>query len=270
MEDTILLQLNRYPRTLDATYLETMRIIEQKDEDSRRRSYNLLRWLLYSARPLHLEELYVAVFSGVTTTNLSSVSMEDMSRTLKLSCSHLIVIDDATTLVRLRHFSVMEFLLRSQYIKRRQTVSADNFHDWQELRDSSLVHSYLAHTCIERLDYSLSQFTSTDEISHFRDRTFLDYAALYWIHHALLASPGGRRNVLLSIECFVRSDLFSRWVLVCWNLLRHRRHRGYTSIDWPALLLNMLSLDQSIKESMNQHGLSDASGEMLIEVTNIL
>ncbi|KAL5330791.1 hypothetical protein ACEPPN_000314 [Leptodophora sp. 'Broadleaf-Isolate-01'] len=117
--DALRKALKSLPKTLDDTYA---RILLSIDEDYRRDAFRILQWLVYSARPLRIEEMVEII---AIDTEQSQFNPEDRlpdPRDLLTICSSLVTTvsvtakgndgaSNDTTELRLAHFSVKEYLI---------------------------------------------------------------------------------------------------------------------------------------------------------------
>jgi hypothetical protein len=157
--------LNKLPSTLDETY---ERILLGIDTQERDKAYAALQWLIFSARPLRLEELAEAV---VIEPGASSFSTEDRMfdpHDIATICRSLVSLSDDTSEIRLAHYSVQEYLLSDR-------IGHGPSAFFSILRPSAAV--LIAEVC---LTYLL-QFDKPHSLSDhaLSEWPFLDYACRY-------------------------------------------------------------------------------------------
>ena len=117
--DALRKALKYLPKTLDETYA---RILLSIDEEYSQDAFRILQWLVYSARPLRIEELVEVVAIDTERSQFNPENRLPDPRDLLTICSSLVTIvavtaeDDngashKTTELRLAHFSVKEYLI---------------------------------------------------------------------------------------------------------------------------------------------------------------
>ncbi|KAH0608757.1 uncharacterized protein H6S33_001891 [Morchella sextelata] len=118
----ILTVLDELPETLNETYSEIMKRINNKKGSKRTRDManKVLAWMLYALRPLSTAELIEAISEPY------SLSKNDLTESTILDiCCNLVVFDEGFEVLRFAHFSVQEFLLSEIGSKKSHTMMAD-------------------------------------------------------------------------------------------------------------------------------------------------
>ena len=151
--------------TLTQTYEETLERIRRQPSSRTQLAMEVLLWTSFSRRPLKVDELQHAL----AITPQTQIFDKDRIRTPKVLldvCGGLVTIEKQSSIVRLTHYTVQEFLQSRPDL----------------LPDSNLQ---MARTC---LDYMmLEDFTSrrsADKKSLAPGSPFRSYAVTYWGTHA--------------------------------------------------------------------------------------
>lgn len=174
--------LDDLPRSLDETYDRILCSIKERHCQS---TYSILKWLAFSARPLHTTE--VADIPGINLQGKAGFDHEDILEdpldVLRL-CRSLITIDNVPIIelgnvtghhsdVRLAHYSVKEYLLSE-----RICTGPAAIYRLQE----SQCQAHLANSCL----VYLSQLTIPPDSTYsnlWETFRLAGYAAQFWIKH---------------------------------------------------------------------------------------
>ncbi|PMD28718.1 hypothetical protein NA56DRAFT_21714 [Hyaloscypha hepaticicola] len=212
--------LQTLPRTLDSTYHKGLAAVPEQYSGI---VHNALRWLVYSRRPIQVNELLEGcafdTAPRVSFNQTRNVSIKDISSLLSgfLDVGPLIQVDSLPTqTVSLAHFSVKEYLLRY------------NFGPEYDL-EGSPSHKFLAACCFEYLIH-----TNTPEASQ-KLYPLRQYAWDSWAWHCVRTKcPDGtadawaeniRETVSYSSFREVKDTanfLYTTiWALVDWPLPKH-------------------------------------------------
>jgi len=162
--------LNTLPSTLDQTY---DRILLGIDKDDWEKAHCALQWLVFSARPLQLQEIAEAV---VVESEFVSFSPEDRlfePHDIINICSSLVSLSDRTSVLRLTHYSVQEYILS----ERIREGPASFFGVMEASSDAFIAEICLTYVLLFDKPDSLSK-TSLQEWP------LLDYACKHWFEHA--------------------------------------------------------------------------------------
>jgi len=124
----------------------------------------VLKWVLYSERPLQAEELCHALGVEMGSRDLVPKNIPVL-RTLISSCLGLVTVEESSSTVRLVHFTLQEHLLSIPTL----------FHS---------PHSTIAEVCLIYLNFGC--ITEIPPASYWRPpkMPLLEYASLYWWEHA--------------------------------------------------------------------------------------
>jgi ankyrin repeat protein len=130
----------------------------------------ILLWLSHSKRPLKSSELKHAIAIDPKVQRFNTASVTDAALLVE-SCLGLVTVDRDTSVIRLVHLSVNEYL-----IDRRGTL-------FQSPPHSSIAVDCLTYLLLDNFDRL--QFQSADAIMREREAyPLLGYAANYWGEHA--------------------------------------------------------------------------------------
>ena len=102
-------KLKHMPSDLYESYARTLERVDQQPDNFRMLAYRMLLWLSQARRPLSREELSQAVAVDVGDVNLIKKKMPKEGVMTRV-CMGLVVVDRDTSIIRLVHFSVQEYL----------------------------------------------------------------------------------------------------------------------------------------------------------------
>jgi len=173
--------LKSLPRTLDDTYA---RILCNIDEQHSADVFKILQWLVYSTRPMAIEEIAEVV--AIDTEGDCRLDLENRLREphdILTICSSLVT--TTTSIVteghersrvieelKLAHFSVKEYLISDRM--RNSKASRYSLTDYS-------AHDYIARTClVYLLHFDEPTSLTLDNIHEF---PLVEYAARYWTQH---------------------------------------------------------------------------------------
>jgi hypothetical protein len=241
------------PQTLDETYARILRNINLDDQLD---AIKILQWLVYSARPLRIEEVV-----EVLATEPKSKPRFDPDRRFPepheiLSiCSSLTTTEVATHEVvgigkieveeiRLAHFSVKEYLVSDRICEEAK------IYKMQEMSANAAI----SEICLAYLLQFDKQDPLTIEV--FKDFPLLQYSAKYWMHHARVIDQETDPTVLLAMELFLsRGSAYVNW-LRCFNpdtpWLEPRLRKRMEDIGSPLYYASFAGLRQHIKQLLEK------------------
>ena len=221
-----------------------------------------LQWVSGASRPLHVDELRVALAIESNKSFDPNDTIPNFEQSLgPISGALLEVTKDKT--VRLIHLSVAEYLISS-------SDNASAFSDEFELNFTpAVVQHYLTSTCLSYLSYSVPAGpnmhpTSNDsEISQdiIKKYPLLKYSTQFWITHflrfckAINAIPksqhsteAGERLGSLCIAFISNKMKLTSWIESSWRLHCHSEAIGLvpTAEATSIILLNETSLSQAL------------------------
>jgi ankyrin repeat protein len=197
--------------SLSSIYEQLLRDIPPSEHEWSREA---LGWLVYSAQPLTLDQLAVALVLNDETTSLSMVEKricEDMAGTLTRCLTRLVTIEGEE--VRLAHPSIRDFLVQRQS---SDGFGFENQHRW---------HLNHAMTCLRYL--CLEDFAGRTSFMEYhggqaqlqlpelpsRCYQFLLYAVHHWPMHCRKAARGGSdaENLISTTVHFLSDNRKVRW-----------------------------------------------------------
>ena len=195
--------LDDLPETLDETYEQALRGIDQRRRDD---AYRLFQCLVVSRRPLRVEELaelFAIEPNAVTTPTFNSgLRPGDHEEFILSACSPLVAVVnvDRKKIVQFSHFSVREYLT-SDRIATSEHVS--RFHVLPRP-----AHALLASACLcvlLQLDYCVVW-------DNIRNSPLALYAAEYWVDHAQFEDASA--DIQYEMECLFdpKKPHFAAWL----------------------------------------------------------
>jgi len=123
-----------------------------------------LMWISHAKRPLKLDELCHALAVDIGSSSLSADNVPSIG-TLLSCCQGLVVIDKETSIVRLIHFTLHEYLRAHPEF-------------------SGPAHPTMAETCLSYLNSQQIRALSTSTFPDLGSTPFLEYSSVYWGTHA--------------------------------------------------------------------------------------
>lgn len=193
--------LESLPSTLDETYA---RILCKIDESYRRLAIKAFKWLVYSQRPLEVQELVEVLAIDVEDEHPFDVDRRlPEHEDLLLICSSLVtvtsILETKSKTVRLAHFSVQEYLISENVLNGPAAMYAARY-----------LHSHtdIAEECISYLRQIASEDSEGELSAAF---PLAHYAAIYWIHHARIAGQEQEQRIATSAYELFQPDIFYVW-----------------------------------------------------------
>ena len=123
-----------------------------------------LMWISHAERLLKIDELCEALAVEIGSPNLNIDNVPSIG-TLLACCQGLVVVEKESSIVRLVHFTLHEYL----------RAHPDLF---------GLAHSTMAETCLAYLNSQQIKALSASLSSNSQHTLFLEYSSLYWGVHA--------------------------------------------------------------------------------------
>ncbi|KAH9207858.1 hypothetical protein DL95DRAFT_312889, partial [Leptodontidium sp. 2 PMI_412] len=203
--DALRKALNSLPKTLDETYA---RILLSIDEDYSQDTFRILQWLMYSARPLRIEELVEVIAIDTKQSRFNPKNRLPDPRDLLTICSSLVttaavtVNDDngahnETIELMLAHFSIKEYLISD----RIRTGIAFQYN-LQSGGEEEITQS-----CLTYLLHFQRGILNSENLNTF---PLALYAAEHWCRH-FRAMKGSDQATKLSMQLF-NGDAFKNWI----------------------------------------------------------
>ena len=160
-------------------------------------------WVLYSERPLKMEELCHAMGVELGSTDLDHENIPAL-RTLLASSLGLVTVEVSSSTLRLVHFTLQEHLLSDSAL----------FHS---------SHSTIAEACLTYLNFQCVRDLSPTLRSNPATMPLLEYASYYWGEHT---RKGMTENVkMLALRLL---DEFDEHISAQLISLRYNRSHGIT------------------------------------------
>jgi len=148
---------------LESVYAQTLQRIREQKGDRSRLGVEVLMWVSHAKRPLTIGELCHALAVEIESKDLDPENICPQDAVLA-SCLGLVVVDEETSIVRLIHYTLQEYL----YLP---GVLPD-------------AHEALALKCLAYLNSNQVKSLPTDSQPNLQDMPFLEYSAVYWGIHA--------------------------------------------------------------------------------------
>ena len=168
---------------LDSVYAQTLQRIREQEGDRSRLGIEVLMWVSHSERPLGICELRHALAVDTRSTDLDPEDMPPQDAVIK-SCLGLVVVDAETSIVRLIHYTLQEYLSRASVLP--------------------CAHKTLAHICLAYLNCKQVKGLPAKGIPNLGDMPFLEYSSLYWGRHAKIELSD--RTKSLALDLLDRAD----------------------------------------------------------------
>jgi ankyrin repeat protein len=161
--------LQKLPTTYGELYSNAMERIKCQEPERYARASQVLSWLSYALSPLTVSALQHALSVEPGDTELYQDAMPDAEDLVSV-CAGLVTIDEASSVIRLVHYTTREYFNQLRHIA---------FPDGQEI---------IASTCLTYLsydDFSHQCHTQLRMDSRFRKYAFYLYAAEFWALHVI-------------------------------------------------------------------------------------
>ena len=138
----------------------------------------VLMWVLYSERPLQVDELRYALAVEMGSLELDPKNVPVL-RTLLSSCLGLVTVEGSSSTVRLVHFTLQEHLLSFPTL----------FHS---------PHSTIAEVCLTYLNFGCIRDLQPT-LDSYLPMPLLEYASLYWGNHTRMGMTGNVKILALRL-----------------------------------------------------------------------
>ncbi|OAQ97794.1 hypothetical protein LLEC1_02182 [Akanthomyces lecanii] len=211
-----------------------------------------IQWILFSRRPLKLEEYYFAAVSGLNPDELrewdpEEVSTDDMSRFVTSSSKGLA----ETTKTKLKtvqfiHESVREFFLKDGLQQLWPNLAAANFESASHARLQQCCYSYFTRNTSDYVRLSLPKASSEGakqlRATASRKFPFLEYATRHILSHADAAA-----HSISQYEFLARFPL-EEWIIVdnIFETFEIRRHTLRASLQYVLAEKNLARLIETV------------------------
>ncbi|KAH8781604.1 ankyrin repeat protein, partial [Hyaloscypha finlandica] len=149
---------------LREAYSNVIQRINGQLEEDRLLAQRALSWIIYAQRPLMISELRVALAIEAGDKALNSDGVYDVEDVVSV-CAGLVTVDEESSIIRLVHYTVQEYLVRTQL-------------DWYPA-----AQEHIAITCLTFLSFEIFRSGGCADDKRFEQRlvenVFFDYAAHY-------------------------------------------------------------------------------------------
>jgi hypothetical protein len=161
------------PSNISESYARTIERVSQQPEDFKRLAYHMLLWLSQARRPLLCLELSQAVAVEVGDVYLDKDNMPE-EEIMTQVCMGLVVVDRDTSVIRLVHFSMQEYLQK-------------HFESSSNARLIFAEKDMIVKTCLTILlfdEFGKGHCQSDPEFElRIQEYPIFLYAALNWAYH---------------------------------------------------------------------------------------
>jgi len=148
---------------LDTVYGQTLQQIKEQKGDRPRLGIEALMWVSHAKRQLRINELCHALAVDVEATDLDPKEIR-LQDTVLGSCLGLVMVDKKTSIVRLIHDTLQEYLSRPGILPG--------------------AHKILGETCLAYLNYDQVKGLQANKVGDLVHMPFLEYSSLFWAAHA--------------------------------------------------------------------------------------
>ena len=163
---------------LDSVYSKTLQQIKEQKGDRPRLGMEVLMWVSHSKRPLRINELLHALAVDVEATDLDPEKIR-LQDTVLGSCLGLTMVDQKTSIVRLIHNTLQEYLSRPGIL--------------------SGAHKILGETCLAYLNYDQVKRLPAKTVQGLQHMPFLEYSSSYWVDHAKIELSDRAKTIALEL-----------------------------------------------------------------------
>jgi ankyrin repeat protein len=193
LEEDIRLALERLPPTLQGVYAIIIAQIHKGAPVSMPLAKKALKWLLCAQQPLRSDELLKALSADLDVSNVK-ITVENLLNI----CCNLVKYDSELDVVRFIHLSVREYLEKEPEY------------------EPSLSHSAIATACL-RACFHGAKPKRKGRHKNARNKTFYDYAIIYWPLHCVHAGTYRRQEKLgkLFYDFIYDKKTYTGWL---WSL----------------------------------------------------
>jgi len=177
---------------LDSVYSQTLQQIKEQKGDRPRLGMEALMWVSHAKRPLRINELRHALAVDVEATDLDPERIR-LQDTVLGSCLGLTMVDQKTSVVRLIHDTLQEYLSRPGIL--------------------SGAHKVLGETCLAYLNYDQVKGLPANKVGGLEHLPFLEYSSSYWAVHARIELSDRAKTLALELlnQC-EKHISFKKWL----------------------------------------------------------
>ena len=153
----------------DEVYSAALKRIREQNKNAKVLAEEVISWIALTERPLTTAELQYAIAIEIGTSGFDERNLPEVEDMVSV-CAGLITVDEESKIIRLFHYTIQEFLERTE-------------RDWFERMEAEITTK-----CVTLLSFSAFEtgFSQTDQEFEERLRSYplYDYAARHWGYHA--------------------------------------------------------------------------------------
>jgi len=215
---------------LDSLYDQTLQQIKEQKGDLPRLGMEVLMWVSHAERPLRIDELCHALAVDVEATDLDSEKIRSQDTVLG-SCLGLAMVDKKTSIVRLIHDTLQQYLSRPGIL--------------------SGTHKVLGEACLAYLNFDQIKRLPASDVGNLGHMPFLEYSSSCWGAHAKIELSD--RAKTLALELLNQSESHIYFALsfkrIC-PLVSWGPRRRFTSLHYASYL----GIDSVVAELIKKEG----------------
>ena len=203
---------------LGGAYGVTLGRIRAQGGEKARLGMAALMWISHSRRPLQADEICSAVSIRIGSTHLNNDDTSAIS-TLLGCCQGLVTIENGTSIIRLIHFTLQDYL-----------------YTHPDLFDRA--HSTMAETCLTYLNFQYIKDLSVGYPPDLQGTAFLEYCSLYWGNHMRMELSDCAKTFALQLLEEFDSHISAKTL---WKSINRGLPRYAYASDEPFSALNCIS-----------------------------
>jgi len=201
---------------LDSLYGETLQQIKEQKGDRPRLGMEVLMWVSHAEQPLKIEELCHALAVDMEVTDLNPKNIQPRD-TVLASCLGLTMVDKRTSIVRLIHGTLQEYLSRPGIL--------------------SGAHKVLGETCLAYLNSDQVKRLPPSKVGDLGHMPFLEYSSLHWGAHAKIALSDRAKTLALELlDQFENHISFTLTIKKTCPWYYPNPNRRYTSLHYASYI----------------------------------
>ena len=177
---------------LGSVYDQTLERIRKQEDGRSNLGMGVLMWVSHAERPLRIDELCHALAVDTETMDLDPGNIRPQETVIG-SCLGLVVVDNQTSTLRLIHYTLHEYLSRSDTLPN--------------------AHETLAEICLAYLNFERVKRLRADRFLNLQNMPFLEYSSLYWGNHAKMGLSDRAKSLALGL--LTRYDNHISATLLC-------------------------------------------------------
>ena len=203
---------------LGGAYGVTLGRIKAQGGEKARLGMAVLMWISHSRRPLHADEICSAVSIRIGSNDLNNDDISAIA-TLIGCCQGLVTIENGTSIIRLIHFTLQDYLCTHPDLFDR-------------------AHSTMAETCLTYLNFPHIKGISVGQSPDLRSTAFLEYSSLYWGTHMRMELSECAKTLALQLLGQFDSHISAETL---WKSINRGSPRYTYASDKPFSALNCIS-----------------------------